>query len=84
MKTVQTENKSATDLVRLAGMSRSRLRAVLARPCWQEAGRMHDWRNHIPEQLRRAWQRMPESARVAAYIVSAHEAEREDWDALLS
>ncbi len=40
----------------------------------------HDWRNYIPDGLRKVWKELSYEARIAAYLVAKPQADREDWD----
>jgi hypothetical protein len=56
------------------------LLADLETPEFDNAGRVHDWRNHVPEEVKEQWDQLSVEARKVAYLAAYNEAEREEWD----
>lgn len=57
-----------------------RVVAILADPQFDAAGRVHDWRNHVPEIIRANWRSLCDQARVVAYVIAVQAADAEEWD----
>jgi len=53
---------------------------TLTDPQWERAGKVHDWRNHIPETVRNVWDAMSLDARVVSYVFAREAAQSEEWD----
>lgn len=53
---------------------------TLVDPKWGQAGKVHDWRNHVPYFLMRHWQRLTTESRAVAYLCARKSADREDWE----
>jgi len=49
-------------------------------PNWNEGGRVHNWRNHIPEVVEKCWEQLPLAARVVAYVMAEKQASMEEWE----
>lgn len=49
-------------------------------PQFEGALRCYDWRNHVPEGIRRVWDRLPDTARLVAVIMAESAADAEEWD----
>jgi len=49
-------------------------------PKFDEATRVHDWRNHISDDFKKIWKELPLVARFALVIMAEEEADREEWD----
>lgn len=49
-------------------------------PQWERASPCHDWRNHVPEILRRHWALLDMPAKLAAFVLAEHAANLEEWD----
>ena len=56
------------------------IESVLEDPQWKEAGRCHDWRNHIDSGTRKAWKDLPLLVRATLYIQAEAKASEEEWD----
>ena len=50
------------------------------KPKWDEAGRVHDWRNHVPEEIKILWDALTWEAREVAFFMACQEADMEVWD----
>lgn len=49
-------------------------------PQWQEAGRVHDWRNHIAEEVRDIWDDFTPEQRLVLANAAYELASNEEWD----
>ena len=47
---------------------------------WQAGGRVHNWRNYVPTDLRARWADLSDDTRGAIYFMADEIAGREDWD----
>ena len=54
--------------------------AVIASPDFENATRVHDWRNHVPEPFKRGWQTLHSDARLAVYYMATLAAGAEEWE----
>jgi hypothetical protein len=52
----------------------------LREPKFEEAGRVHEWRNYVPDEIQALWAQLSDEARGAVYFVAEEAAGREDWD----
>lgn len=52
----------------------------LDNPEFENAGRVHDWRNHVPEEVKEQWDQLSLDAKQVAYLAAYNEAENEEWD----
>lgn len=55
-------------------------RGTMEDPRWDEAGRVHDWRNYVPEAVKGAWAWLTPTGRTAVYLTADACADAEDWD----
>ena len=55
-------------------------RPLDAKPLWDEAGRVHDWRNYVNTPLREAWATFTEAQRELIAANADEIASREEWD----
>lgn len=49
-------------------------------PRWDGAGRVHDWRNHVPEEVKKLWPTFSEIQRKALYDWANDLASAEEWE----
>ena len=49
-------------------------------PDWEEAGRVHNWRNHISQELRDMWDAFSIDQKRAIAENADEIASREEWD----
>jgi len=49
-------------------------------PCFDKAHKCHDWRNHIPDEIRSVWKEMTVESRVVTYLMAVKKANAENWD----
>lgn len=56
------------------------LLAELENPEFENAGRVHDWRNHVLDEVKEQWAQLSFDARKVAYLTACNEADNEEWD----
>jgi hypothetical protein len=49
-------------------------------PKWDKAGRVHDWRNYVSENVRALWHTFTEEQKYALVEQADNQASYEDWD----
>lgn len=49
-------------------------------PQWDKAGKVHDWRNHIPDEVREIWETFTVQQRLVLTAWADELAGREHWD----
>jgi hypothetical protein len=49
-------------------------------PKWDEAGRVHDWRNYIPDVVKVIWDHLSVETRLMAAYMAEVQANREEWE----
>jgi hypothetical protein len=49
-------------------------------PCFEKAGRVHDWRNHVGARARALWPTLPHEVRVALALDADDRASDEVWE----
>jgi len=49
-------------------------------PKFDEAKRVHDWRNHVPFDMKDMWTRLSKETRLVIAIMAAEAADEEHWD----
>jgi hypothetical protein len=54
--------------------------SVLDNPEFEKAGRVHDWRNYVPEEFQDAWPHLTEREKKIIVIMAQSQADREEWD----
>ena len=47
---------------------------------FEHAGRVHEWRNYVPREVRAIWHELSDDARGVAYLIAEEAAGREEWD----
>lgn len=52
----------------------------LENPSWDASGRVHDWRNHVPQNLVNVWADLSIETRAAIYFIASEAASEEKWD----
>lgn len=55
-------------------------RSVLENPEWEQSGRVHDWRNYVPEYIRESWPDLCLDARACCFLIACAAANNEVWD----
>lgn len=53
---------------------------VLNLASWNEGGHVHNWRNHVGENVRRIWHTLPPDVRLAIARDAEAAASAEEWD----
>jgi hypothetical protein len=51
-----------------------------ADPHWEQASRVHDWRNYVPNELKPFWSRLSHEARLVLLLVAIEASGREEWE----
>lgn len=54
--------------------------ASIANPRWAEATKVHDWRNHVPEEVQDLWPTFSEAQKRALYRWADNLASNEEWE----
>lgn len=49
-------------------------------PDFDHATKVHDWRNHVPQEACDHWGEMGDEARAFVYIMARQGAHNEEWD----
>ena len=49
-------------------------------PQWDEAGKTHNWRNHVPQDVRLMWVSFRDSQKAALAAWAQELANREEWE----
>lgn len=49
-------------------------------PKWGEAGKCHDWRNHVPEEVKAIWSTFTPAQLLALYAWADGLADSEVWE----
>ena len=49
-------------------------------PVWKDAGYIHDWRTHVPEDVKAIWLSFNVIQRVALYEWAKDLADSEEWE----
>ena len=57
-----------------------RERIDINNPEFKKAGRIHDWRNHIPYPVKQIWNELSEEERKVFAQMAGISANNEDWD----
>ncbi len=52
----------------------------IANPEWEAAGRVHDWRNYVPECVKESWGSLSERERLLVIVLAEEAASSEEWD----
>lgn len=52
--------------------------ATVDNVAWNRAGRLYDWRNHVPFSLREAWSGLSPDARLAVFAMACELASSEE------
>lgn len=49
-------------------------------PEWDKAGKVHDWRNHVPKEVQRIWDQLQPLAKQAIFFMATELAGKEEWE----
>ena len=52
----------------------------LDNPEFENAGKVHDWRNYIFEELKFIWPELSRENKMIAFMHAAYDADNEEWD----
>jgi hypothetical protein len=63
-----------------SGLSETEILASISGPNWEARNRIHDWRNHVPSELRGLWFRLSFDARIVAMLFAMALADDEVWE----
>lgn len=58
---------------RLAGFSNQEVN-------WKAGGRVHNWRTHVPDEVRVLWPTLSNGGRMCIALMAENEAENEEWE----
>lgn len=47
---------------------------------WAEGGRVHNWKNHVPNNVRAIWASFTDAQKQALFGWASELAEREEWE----
>ena len=61
-------------------LTSERARDNVENPDWDSRGKVHDWRNHVPPEIRDVWHMLGHEARLIAYAMAEDVAGNEEWD----
>lgn len=51
-----------------------------ATPKWEEAGKIHEWKNYINDEVRTMWPEFTDAQRAALVRQAEYMADCEEWD----
>ena len=49
-------------------------------PKWEDAGKTHDWRNHVQGDVEDAWDSLSDDAKAVAILTAIDAAHAEEWE----
>ncbi len=49
-------------------------------PKWKEAGNVHDWRNHVTEEVRAIWHTFTDKQKYVLATAADYHAGNEEWE----
>lgn len=49
-------------------------------PEWEKAGKVHDWRNHVPDAVQMAWDTFTDDQKLLLYKWADDLASAEEWE----
>lgn len=49
-------------------------------PSWDDRGKVHDWRNYIPEPVMKRWRELSCETKMVAACMAEVQAKREEWE----
>lgn len=76
---VQTEESMALSIIKLFECHSDAANAIHD-PRWGDRGRVHDWRNYVPDAIRDNWDSLSEETRLVVYCMAEQQASAEEWD----
>ena len=57
-----------------------RERIDIENPQFKKAGRIHDWRNHVPYEVKEVWNELSAEERKVFALMAGEAADMEEWD----
>ena len=72
--------KAIADELSYAGTSLSDAYDVAGDPQWEIKDKVHNWRNYIPENLKKCWTAMSLEVRIVLYLMASERASKEEWE----
>jgi len=57
-----------------------RIPVDLLSPQWDIIRKVHDWRNYIPDKMKKVWDKLPFNVKLALCTVAEITASLEEWD----
>lgn len=60
--------------------SNSGVFSAISNPQFENAGRVHDWRNYVPALLQEHWNELSVDSRLIVYAMAEDRASAEEWD----
>lgn len=48
-------------------------------PDFDKCRKYYDWKNYIPDMLKKHWESLSYQARICAYLVAKNQADKENW-----
>lgn len=49
-------------------------------PEWENARRTHDWRNHVPYQIKEIWSSLSKETKIIVHLITSIQANNEEWE----
>lgn len=54
--------------------------SILEDPKFEETGKVHDWRNYIPDEFIEEWEQLTLREKQIIYILAEKQASNEEWE----
>ena len=61
------------------GWDKEKTLCIIREPKFEEAGKVHDWRNYISSELQDTWDGLSDTTKLIAYFMAEEQANREEW-----
>lgn len=49
-------------------------------PQFEKAGKIHDWRNYVPQEIENIWENLSLKERILVAFMAEKQATNEEWD----
>jgi len=49
-------------------------------PNWKSGGRVHNWKNHVPFEIKEAWAELSHKEKLFVIATADYAADKEEWD----
>ena len=49
-------------------------------PHFEEKNRVHNWRNYIPQPIKKHWGELPEETRILLFVLAEEQTDYEEWE----